>query len=185
VRYGGLVSRGLALIADAAVLALLIAGTEWVVEQLAQQIVGFSLSGRGRCDQFTEWWRFQTLVCRVLPLVGPVTALTLPPLYQVGFWTLGGRTPGMALMGLRVLRADGRPVGFPTAVVRFLGYLLCFATFLLGFLLVLGSARRQGLHDRLARTVVVHDRLQRAQAPEAPPPIARRAESGDARGQST
>jgi uncharacterized RDD family membrane protein YckC len=89
--------------------------------------------------------------------VVPTAVLVFPPVYQVGFWTVLGQTPGMALLGLRVLRTDGRAIGLATAVRRWLCRLLSIGSLGFGFLMVLGSNRRQTLHDRLAGTVVVHD----------------------------
>ena len=160
-RYAGLVSRTCALVTDVVVLAVVIAITNWVFQQIGRQILAGSFLEPGRCPEATEWWRLRTWLCRGLPWVLPVVAFALPPLYRVGFWTVTGQTPGMALFGLRVLRADGRPLGLVVALRRVLGYVACLFTFGLGFLAVVFSARRQGLHDRIAGTVVVHDWLER------------------------
>jgi uncharacterized RDD family membrane protein YckC len=77
----------------------------------------------------------------------------------VGFWTIVGRTPGMALFGLCLLRTDGRPVGLLTAMKRWLFRLGSILALGLGFLPILFSARRQAVHDHLAGTLVVHDWL--------------------------
>jgi uncharacterized RDD family membrane protein YckC len=71
--------------------------------------------------------------------------------YNAVFWLLAGRTPGMALLGLRVVTARGRPVSWLAALVRavVLGY------FPVGALWSLVDRRHQALHDKLARTVVV------------------------------
>ena len=81
----------------------------------------------------------------------------LSPLYRVGFWTLTGQTPGMAVLGLRVLRADGGKVGLLVAMKRFMGFMLSVSTLGIGFLMVLVTERRRALHDLLAGTVVVYD----------------------------
>jgi uncharacterized RDD family membrane protein YckC len=72
-------------------------------------------------------------------------------------WAATGRTPGKALLGVRVTRTDGTPVGLGRAVVRSLGYLVS-GILLLGFLWVLVDPGRRAWHDRLAGTVVVYDR---------------------------
>jgi uncharacterized RDD family membrane protein YckC len=77
--------------------------------------------------------------------------------YFVLFWTVAGQTPGMRPMRLRVLAPDGAAPGAGRSVVRFLGLLLAMAPLFIGFLPVLFDARRRGLHDFLAGTVVVHD----------------------------
>jgi hypothetical protein len=47
-------------------------------------------------------------------------------------------------------------MAFHRAVIRFVGYFASLATVGLGFLWVLIDDRRQGLHDKMARTVVVY-----------------------------
>jgi uncharacterized RDD family membrane protein YckC len=159
VRYAGVVSRTLAFLADMAILAVLIAGTDYVVQQLAREVLGTSFQDIDRCAQLTVGWR-RTHLCHLLPFVGPVVLFTYPPLYSIGFWTIGGQTPGMAILGLRVLRTDGRPVGLVTALVRFVGFLFPLLTFVISFFTVLGTKRRQAFHDLIARTVVVYDWLR-------------------------
>jgi uncharacterized RDD family membrane protein YckC len=57
-----------------------------------------------------------------------------------------------------VVRIDGRPIDYQTAVLRnIVGYLLSFLFFGLGIVWVLWDRRRQGWHDKLAKTVVVKD----------------------------
>jgi uncharacterized RDD family membrane protein YckC len=68
-----------------------------------------------------------------------------------------GRTPGKALLGLRVLRGDGDTVGGGAAFVRALVFPVSFV-FGLGFVGVIGGRSRRALHDVAARTVVVYDR---------------------------
>lgn len=157
-RYGGVVSRGLALVVDGLILTLLVAGTTWVVPQLAHNLLGIPVD-LARCGDITEWWRVRYHLCRALGWVTPVAAVAYGPLYRVGFWTLSGQTPGMALLGLRVLRTDGRPIGLRIAFRRWVLRMGSALALGLGFLLVLFSPRRQAFHDRLAGTVVVHDWL--------------------------
>lgn len=160
-RYAGVLSRTLAGLVDAALLAVLITATGWMAEVLARQVLGVSFVDVSRCAQFTGWWRVRTLTCRALPRVLPLASFIYPFIYRVAFWTVSGKTAGMALLGLKLLRTDGSRVNLRTAVVRLIGDVLCTVCFGLGFLPILGSARRQGLNDRLARTVVVYDWLQR------------------------
>jgi len=87
--------------------------------------------------------------------------------YPVAFEVLArGQTPGKKLLGLRVLRADGAPVGWSRSTVR---SLLAFADFLpfgyaAGLIAMLLGRRSQRLGDLAAGTVVVH------LAPDAPGP---------------
>lgn len=160
-RYASVVSRTVAFLTDVVILAFLIAATDFLIQQIGRQILAASLLEPGRCAEATEWWRLRTYLCRGLPWVLPVVGFGLPPLYRVTFWTVTGQTPGMALFGLRVLRANGSPLGLGTALRRLVGYAACLLTFGLGFFALVLSARRQGLHDRIAGTVAVHDWLDR------------------------
>jgi uncharacterized RDD family membrane protein YckC len=76
-------------------------------------------------------------------------------LYNAAFWVLAGQTLGMRFLGLRVLRTDGRRLGWFRALVREFGYLISAILFL-GFLWILVDNRRQGWHDKLAGTLVVY-----------------------------
>jgi len=82
----------------------------------------------------------------------------------------GGRTFGMGIVGLRAVRADGRPIGVGQAVIRTLVLPLSFALLGLGFLLIVLRGDRRALHDVIAGTAVVYATQPRLPAIE----IARR-----------
>ena len=80
-------------------------------------------------------------------------------IYFVIFWSWigGGRTLGMRLFKLRVVRErDWAPLSVWNAVVRWLGLWLSFALCFIGVIWVAFDQRHQGWHDKLARTLVVH-----------------------------
>lgn len=84
--------------------------------------------------------------------------------YPVAFEVLAdGATPGKRALGLRVVEADGRPVGFAGSMIRNLLRTADFLPFLFGFglLFMLFHPRFQRLGDLAAGTLVVW-------APEAP-----------------
>lgn len=68
-----------------------------------------------------------------------------------------GSTIGKNAFDLLVTREDGRPISFPNALAR--NALKVLTSFILpvAVLVVLFSRRRQGIHDRLAGTLVVKD----------------------------
>ena len=68
----------------------------------------------------------------------------------------GGRTFGMAVAGLRVVRPDGTPVGGRQAVVRVLALPLSFLTLGIGFLLILLRRDGRALQDLIGGTAVVY-----------------------------
>jgi uncharacterized RDD family membrane protein YckC len=67
-------------------------------------------------------------------------------------------TPGKRLLGLRVARVDGRRPSVATAIGRNLARTLCGLTLGLGYLSIVWTRRKQGLHDLLAGTVVIRRR---------------------------
>jgi uncharacterized RDD family membrane protein YckC len=77
--------------------------------------------------------------------------------YFVLFWSAAGQTPGMRLLHLRVRGAQGAPLSLGRALLRLVGLLLAIVPLFAGFLPVLFTARRRGLPDYVAGTVVVYD----------------------------
>lgn len=69
-----------------------------------------------------------------------------------------GQTPGKKVAGVRVLRLDGKPIGWWIAFERFGGYAASLSVGLLGFIQILWDRNRQGLHDKACETVVVFDK---------------------------
>ncbi|HEX2292533.1 MAG TPA: RDD family protein [Gaiellaceae bacterium] len=78
--------------------------------------------------------------------------------YFVLFWRGAGQTPGMRLLRLRVRGPDGAAPSTGRSVARFVGLLVAIVPFFAGFLPVLFTVRRQGIHDLIAGTVVDYDR---------------------------
>ena len=68
-----------------------------------------------------------------------------------------GQTVGKRLLGVRVLRLNGEPINWWFAFERTGGYAAGFATGLLGFAQVYWDPNRQGIHDKIAGTVVVRE----------------------------
>lgn len=85
--------------------------------------------------------------------------------FFLGWWK--GRTPGKRLLGVRVVRLDGRPLGYWVSFERYGGYAASLFTGLEGFARIFWDPNRQTLEDRLAGTVVVRE------TPEARERIAR------------
>ncbi|GID43957.1 hypothetical protein Aca07nite_12320 [Actinoplanes capillaceus] len=132
--YAGLVSRFLAYTVDAVVVAVFTGGAALVFGVVA------AIVGSG------AWELARLVVSSYLVLLPAVLAL-----YCAVFWMLAGRTPGMAFLGLRVVRADGRTPGWFASFLR--GLMLAY--FPIGALWLLVDRRRQALHDKVARTSVV------------------------------
>ena len=77
-------------------------------------------------------------------------------LYFAYSWAASGRTAGMALFGVRVVRDDGTEVSGRRAVLRTLALPLSFLFLGLGFTGILLGDRRRALHDVIASTAVVY-----------------------------
>jgi uncharacterized RDD family membrane protein YckC len=90
--------------------------------------------------------------------------LVLISCYLVTFWCLTGQTPGMRFMGIRVIDRRGATPGLVRALRRLAGMYLAAIPAGAGFLLILVDDRRQGLHDRVAATLVIHSASTRADA---------------------
>lgn len=79
-------------------------------------------------------------------------------IYIPGLWLFFSRSPGMALLGLRIVREeDGSRLTVGRVAVRYVGYLLSASFLLFGFAWALFDRRKQTWHDKLAGTVVVRD----------------------------
>lgn len=84
------------------------------------------------------------------PLVGA--------LYYVVLWVnWNGQTIGKKAMALKVVREDGKPVTYTEAVIRYLGYFVSGLPLLLGFFWVIWDEKKQGWHDKIAKTLVVKE----------------------------
>jgi uncharacterized RDD family membrane protein YckC len=77
-------------------------------------------------------------------------------LYHVLFLTLANRTIGKGIMGLQVVPIRGGRIGLIRAILRYLGYIVSIIPLFFGFVWILFSRRRQGWHDKIARTCVVY-----------------------------
>lgn len=75
--------------------------------------------------------------------------------YFTTFWTTTGQTPGSRLLRIRVSAASGERLLPRRALLRFAGLTLAALPLFAGFLFILVDDRRRGLHDLIARTVVI------------------------------
>jgi uncharacterized RDD family membrane protein YckC len=130
----GPVSRAIAYLLDVLIVAVLFTGAT-IVTGLVASIIGAQAHDLVRAA-----------VSGYLLMLPAMLAC-----YCALFWALAGRTPGMALLGLRVLAAGGQPVSWLSALVR--AITLAYFPIVAAWALV--DRRRQGLHDKLARTEVV------------------------------
>ena len=139
--YAGLVSRSIAFALDGLLVtaAILVTGTtiglaiSLLVPGDTHADVGVGLVGAA----LGAWWLIMGL-------------------YLACFWILAGQTPGMRLMRLQVTTAEGGRIGPWHALVRLAGMVLAAIPLMAGYALILLDDRRQGLHDKLARSFVLY-----------------------------
>jgi uncharacterized RDD family membrane protein YckC len=81
--------------------------------------------------------------------------LLLLAIYGAVMWKLKGSTIGGIVCGLKVVRLDGRPVDWTTAIVRALSCFLSLAIAGLGFFWIAFDDGKQAWHDKIAGTAVV------------------------------
>ena len=66
-------------------------------------------------------------------------------------------TPGKLLMGCRIVDADTlQPISHKQALIRLVGYFISALPMYLGFVWAAKDKRKQGLHDKLANTLVLY-----------------------------
>ena len=153
LRYEGLVTRSIAFAIDAAIIdvvAIVVAGAV----ALALSVLSVSTDS----------------LHTALIAVGGVLFLAWSVGYFVTFWSTTGQTPGSRVMRITVRTADdGDILGPGRAAVRFAGLVLAAIPLGAGFLPILFDARRRGLQDMLAGTVVVEaPELSRGSGPSPP-----------------
>jgi uncharacterized RDD family membrane protein YckC len=82
----------------------------------------------------------------------------LPAVAAILFWRFRGATPGKMLISARIV--DAGTYGPPSTgklIGRYFAYLVSIVPVFLGFLWIAFDKRKQGLHDKLAGTVVIYD----------------------------
>lgn len=93
-------------------------------------------------------------------IAGPADFLiswVAPAIAVVIFWIYKSATPGKMILSVRIIDATtGGPISAGQSIGRYLGYYLSLLPLGLGFLWVAFDERKQGWHDKLAGTLVVH-----------------------------
>lgn len=137
--YAGIVSRSLAFGVDI--------GAAWGIYTLAAAAVSL----------FWQLLSGHSIQAGGHPLVASIILGAWAFFYFAAQWSLSGKTLGMALFGIRVVRTDGSYIGTRQAIIRALVLPISVAVFFLGFLGILTNRRRKAWQDHAADTVVVYD----------------------------
>ncbi len=79
----------------------------------------------------------------------------IPVAYQLICWFLMSGSPGKWIAGLKIMNQQGKRMTPAEVVLRTLGYIISGVVLLLGFIWIIFDARKQGWHDKIAKTFVV------------------------------
>lgn len=145
--YAGFVSRLFAFVIDVLILVLAMTLITWLVTVVNSLI---------RVDAVLGNWIGAGAVDVASVILATLLTVGVYVGYPLFFWTLTGQTPGMTLMGLRVVTTDGHYLSLWRAILRLMGYFVSVSVLFLGFLWILVDDRRQGWHDKIAGTCVVY-----------------------------
>jgi uncharacterized RDD family membrane protein YckC len=138
--YAGVASRTAAVVID----IILIVATYWLTISLGSMVWAVINLDNPQFPSFddTTWgWLY----------------LGYAFVYVWGCWSLFGKTPGKAVLGVRILTKNGKRLGPVRAFVRVFGYLVSIFCFFAGFWWILINRRRRGWSDLIAGTCVVYD----------------------------
>jgi uncharacterized RDD family membrane protein YckC len=101
--------------------------------------------------------RFEELTITFV-LIYLLTTVFISMFYFTYFHGATGQTPGKMIFGLKVVQPTGEQMTFGLAFLRWVGYIISAAVFYLGFVWIAFDAKKQGWHDKIARTVVIRVR---------------------------
>lgn len=101
----------------------------------------------------------QGFLQRTIPFFGKrLFSSLLGAFYSIFLWVnWNGQTVGKRVLAIKVVKEGGGKVTYTEAVIRYLCYFVSALPLLLGFLWVLWDDKKQGWHDKLAKTLVVKE----------------------------
>ncbi len=133
--FGGFGRRLIAFLIDIAILVLLTG----IIHR-----IGISVFGK----------LFEEELLRMAGMVSSLVFCLLFSVYFILFHGAVGQTPGKMVVGLKLLQESGAPVSYGTAFLRWVGYLISAFFLFLGFFWIIIDDRKQGWHDKIAKTKV-------------------------------
>jgi uncharacterized RDD family membrane protein YckC/pSer/pThr/pTyr-binding forkhead associated (FHA) protein len=94
-----------------------------------------------------------------LLMLSMIISLIIGIYYVVGGPAKRGGTPGKRILGLKIYTINGAtPIGWQISFKRFLGYIVSALCLYIGFIMIAFRADKRGLHDLIAKTVVVKEK---------------------------
>lgn len=154
-QYAGFISRAGGIVLDFVIVALIVLALYNLIALPLNMLLNVdpSVCLSGNLSEVREDRR---LICSVANLTWLVVTVAAAPVYFIFFYISTGQTIGMYVMGLRVVRLDGRPMSLWRSILRWFGLIVSLIPMGLGFLWILFDDRRQGWMDKLAGTCVVY-----------------------------
>ena len=95
----------------------------------------------------------ETLVNLLIPLY--LVLLLLSSTYFIFLQGFSGKTIGKMVMGIKVVKDNGEPIGFWEALLRWLGYFISALFVFLGFIWAIFDSKNQTWHDKFVGTYVI------------------------------
>jgi uncharacterized RDD family membrane protein YckC len=95
-------------------------------------------------------------------IVVGVVAYLLGGAVLVLFWSLGGQTPGMRVLSIRLMQDGSRDVTLGRAIKRLFALAIALLPLGLGYFWILRDPSRHAWHDTMTHTEVIYDEQQRA-----------------------
>lgn len=88
--------------------------------------------------------------------------VVLPAVAAIVFWRYKGATPGkMAISATIVDARTGQAPSTKQLVVRYFAYFVSILPLFIGFAWIGFDRRKQGFHDKIAGTLVIHDKVNK------------------------
>jgi uncharacterized RDD family membrane protein YckC len=136
--YAGAVTRFAAFVVDSTVMAAVFSATVaiviFAVSLVTRNQVNVKIPTWLLVSSFAIWWM----------------------VYFAYPWAVSGRTPGMSLLGIRVVQRDGSRLRARQAFIRALTLPISFLILGLGFVGIVVGRERRALHDHFAHSAVVY-----------------------------
>jgi len=107
---------------------------------------------------YVYWQNTSTEVFAIYSVIDFIFTIILPIGLTLVFWRYLSATPGKLLLDCKIVDAKTlQPIHWKQAALRYLAYLASILPLYLGFVIIGLDKRKQGLHDKLAKTVVLHN----------------------------
>ena len=159
-QYAGFITRAVAIVID---ILIVIVSVLVITASISLPLDFFLGINTQNCQVTTsgpsllrDWTGMRELLCAAVNLTSIAIAVLTGPVYFIFLATAGGQTIGKYVMGVRVVRLDGKPMNYWGSTLRWFGYLASLLPLGLGFFWVVIDDRRRGFHDKIAGTCVIY-----------------------------